>query len=81
MHENFSTPKIFQRRSDEVRIALLRYMKPVCGLLDHRRLFFFSHVTSSIRVCLAPCVASDCHISYFSARLIFVSVLSDENIT
>ena len=49
--------KIFQRRCDEVRIALLGYMKPVRGLPDHRRLFFFSHVTNSIRVRLALCVA------------------------
>ena len=49
--------KIFQRQSDKVRIALLGYMKPVRGLPDHRRLFFFSHVTNSIRVRLAPCVA------------------------
>ena len=49
--------KIFHRRSDEVKIALLGYMKPVCGLPDHHRLFFFSHVTNSIRVRLAPCVA------------------------
>ena len=42
----------------EVRIALLEYMKPVHhGLPDHRRLFFFSHVTNSKRVHLAPCVA------------------------
>ena len=46
--------KIFQRRSDDVRIALLGYMQPVCGLPDHRRLLFFSHVTNSIRVRLAP---------------------------
>ena len=49
--------KIFQCQSDKVRIALLGYMKPVRGLPDHRRLFFFSHVTNSIRVRLAPCVA------------------------
>ena len=49
--------KNFQHRSDKVRIALLGYMKPVHGLPDHRRLFFFSHVTNSIRVRLAPCVA------------------------
>ena len=48
--------KNFQHRSDKVRIALLGYMKPVRGLPDHRRLFFFSHVTNSIRVCLAMCV-------------------------
>ena len=40
--------KIFQRQSDEVRIALLGYMKPVRGLPDHCRLFFFPHVTNSI---------------------------------
>ena len=56
-HENFSTPKILQHRSDKVRIALLGYMKLVRGLPDHRRLLFFSHVTNSIRVRLAPCVA------------------------
>ena len=49
--------KIFQRWSDEVRIALLGYMKPVRGFPDHRRLFFFSHLTNSMRVRLAPCVA------------------------
>ena len=49
--------KIFQRQSDEVRIALLGYTKPVRGFPDHCRLFFFSHVTNSIRVCLALCVA------------------------
>ena len=49
--------KIFQHQSDEVRIALLGYVKPVCGLPDHRTLFFFSHVTNSIRVRLALCVA------------------------
>ena len=43
--------------NDKVRIALVGYMKPVRGLPDQRRLFFFSHVTNSIRVCLAPCVA------------------------
>ena len=48
--------KNFQCWSDKVRIALLGYIKPVRGLPDHRRLFFFSHVTNSIRVCLAPCV-------------------------
>ena len=40
--------KIFQQQSDKVRIALLGYMKPVCGLPDHHRLFFFSHITNSI---------------------------------
>ena len=49
--------KIFQRQSDKVRIALLGYMKPVRGLPDHRRLLFFSLMTNSIRVRLAPCVA------------------------
>jgi len=49
--------KIIQRQSDKVRIALLGYMKPVRGLPDHRRLFFFSHVTNSTRVHLALCVA------------------------
>ena len=49
--------KIFQHQSDKVRIALLGYMKPVRGLPDHRRLFFFSHMTNSIQVCLPPCVA------------------------
>ena len=57
LHENFSTPKIFQRQSDEVRIALLGYMQPIRGLPEHHRLFFFSHVTNSIRVHLALCVA------------------------
>ena len=33
--------KIFQHRSDEVRLALLGYTKPVRGLSDHRRLLFF----------------------------------------
>ena len=35
--------KIFQRQSDEVKIALLGYMKPVHGLPDHRRLFLTLH--------------------------------------
>ena len=59
-------------------------MKPVHGLPDHRRLFFFSHVTNSIRVRLAPCVTY----TYLrlSCKLIFgvfkfVGVLSDENLT
>ena len=45
--------KNFQCRSDEVGIALLGYMKPVCGLPDRRRLFFFSHMSNSIKVCSA----------------------------
>ena len=61
--------KIFQHRSDEVRIAPLGYMKPVRGLPDHRRLFFFSHVTNSIRVRLALCVAYTC--LRLSSKLIF----------
>ena len=73
--------EIFQCRSDEVRIALLGYMKPVRGLPDHRRLFFFSHVTNSIRVHLALCVAYTYQRLSCSARLIFVGVLSDEYIT
>ena len=48
--------KIFRRRSDKVKIALLGYMKPVRGLPDHCKLFSFSDVTNSIRVRLAPCV-------------------------
>ena len=40
--------KIFQRQSDEVRTALLGYTKPIRGLPDHHRLFFFSHITNSI---------------------------------
>ena len=75
--------KIFQRRSDKVRIALLGYMKPVRGLPDHRRLFFFSHVTNSIRVCLAPCVAytyQRLSRKLIFGALIFVSVLSNKNI-
>ena len=61
--------KILQRQSDEVKIALLGYMKPICGLPDHRRLFFFSHMTNSIRVCLAPCVAYT--YLWLSCKLIF----------
>ena len=49
--------KNFQCRSDKVRIALLGYTKSVHGFPDHHRLFFFSHVTNSIWVRLAPCVA------------------------
>ena len=45
------------RRGDEVRMALLRYMKPVHCLPDHRQLLSFSHVTNSIWACLALCVA------------------------
>ena len=73
--------KIFQRRSDKVRISLLGYMKPVRGL---PKLFFFSHVTNSIQVRLALGVAYtylrlSCKL--ISVCLIFVGVLSDENIT
>ena len=49
--------KIFQHQSDKVRIDLLGYMKPIRGLPDHHRFFFFSHVTNSVRVRLALCVA------------------------
>ena len=31
--------RIFQRRSDEVRVALLGYTKPVCGLPEQIVLF------------------------------------------
>ena len=71
MHENF------QRRSDEVRIALLGYMKPICSLPDHCRLFFVSHVTTAheyvqLSVSLTPgiiyyvyvhVIYCDCHVS------------------
>ena len=76
--------KIFQRQCDEVKIALLGYMKPIRGLPDHRRLFFFSNVTNSIQVRLALCVAYT--YQRLSRKFIFgvfnfVGVLSDENTT
>ena len=46
--------KIFQRRSDKMRIALLGYMKPVHGLPAHRRLFLTrdkQHMSTFSSVC------------------------------
>ena len=68
--KNFSTPKW---RSEDSSAG---YTKPVRDHSDHRRLFFFSHMTNSIRVLLALCVAYT-----YLRKLIFVGVLSDENIT
>jgi len=50
-------------------MALLRYMKPVCCLPDHRGLLSFSHVTNSTRVSL-----THMQLDWFVTQ-------SDENIT